>query len=122
MNVSADLFSHLDQTLPAEWSLNPEVTRHMFHLWGSPLVDLFAIWWNTKLPNLVSPLPDTSTLAVNSLCLPWQNLWPYVFPPHQLLTEVLTKLCQSNTELLVALVWPAKPWFPDLLELSIDHP
>ena len=50
MNVITDLLSHQDQILPTEWYLNPEIMRHLFLFWGSPLLDLFATRWNTKLP------------------------------------------------------------------------
>ena len=48
MNIIASLLSHQDQTLPTEWSLNSEVTKHMFRLWGSSQVDLFVTRWNAK--------------------------------------------------------------------------
>ena len=58
-------------------------------------------------------------LVVDALSLPWA----FAFPPLQLHTKVLTELCQSIAQLLlVSLAWPTQPWFPDLLELSIDHP
>ena len=50
MNVIADLLSCQDQNLPMEWSLNLQFTKQLFHLWGSPHVDLFAIRFNAKLP------------------------------------------------------------------------
>ena len=62
--------------------------KHQFLLWGSPQVDLFAIRWNAKLPTFVSPVPNPQALA---LSLSWQNLWAYTFPPHQLLSKVLTQ-------------------------------
>ena len=64
----------------------------MFHLWCSPHVDLFATRWNTKLPAFMSPVPDPQVLAMDALSLPWQDLWAYAFPPHQLLTKILIKL------------------------------
>ena len=88
MYVIADLLSRQDQTLSTEWSLNPEITRHLFLLWGSPHVDLFATRWNTKLPTFESLVPDPQAHA---------------FPPHQLFTKVLTKLCQS---MLNCSLWP----------------
>ena len=123
MNFIVDLLSRQDQTLPMEWSLNPVIVRCLFLLLGSPHEELFATRWNTKLPTFVSLVPAPLALAVDALSMSWQNLWDYAFPPYQLLTKVLTKLRQSNTQmLLVAPAWPAQPWFPDLLDLSVDHP
>ena len=122
MHVIANLLSRKDQTLPTEWSLNLETTRHLFLLWGSPQVDFFATRWNIKLLTFVSLVPDPQALMVDALSLSWQKLWAYTFPLHQLLTKVLTKLRQSNAQLLLmAPAWPAQPWFPDLLDLSVDH-
>ena len=93
----------------------------MFCLWGSPHVHLFATMWNAKLPTFVSPVPDPGTWQwMPSVFHGWKA---YAFPPHQLLTKVLHKLHQSNTALLlVAPAWPALPWFPNHLELSIKSP
>ena len=69
----------------------------------------------------MSSAPDS--LLLDILFLPWQILWAYAFPPHQLLTKILTKLRQSNSQqLLMVLVRPAQPWFLDHLNLSFDHP
>ena len=92
MNVIADLLSCQDHTLPTEWSLSQKITRQLFHLWGSPIMNLFATRWSTKLPTFVSPVPDPRVLAVDFLSMQWQNLYAYVFMPHQLLTKILTKL------------------------------
>ena len=74
MNIIANLLSCSDQTLPKEWSLNREVMRHMFCLWGSPHVDLFATRLNAKLPTFEFPMPDPQALAMKALSLPWQDL------------------------------------------------
>ena len=121
MNVITNLLSCQDQTLPMELDTQPG--DHLFLLWGSPHVDLFATRLNTKLPTFVSLVPDPQVLAVDALSLSWQNLWAYAFPLHQLLTKVLIYLPKSNTQLLLmAPAWPAQLWFQDLLDLSVNHP
>ena len=65
MIVIADLLTHQGQTLPMEWSINPEVTNHLFYLWGSPHVDLLATKWNANSSLCVSN-PDLQALAVDS--------------------------------------------------------
>ena len=94
MNVTANLLSHQDQTLPTEWSFNLEITSHLFPLRDSPHMDLFAT--SSQLLCLYSQIPG--------------HWWWTPFLSHQLLTKVLTKLCQSNAQLLlVALAWLALP-------------
>ena len=121
MNIVTDLLSRQDQTLHIEWSLNPEVMRYMFHLWGFPHVDLFATRLNAKLPTFVSSVADPQALAMDALCSMAEPVGVYL-PSHELLTKILTKLLQSNVELLVAPAWPAQPWCLDLLDMSINYP
>ena len=54
---------------------------------------LFSLWEETELQCwMLRPwrwMPS----------LPWQDLWVYACPPHQLLNKILTKLRQSNAQL-----------------------
>jgi hypothetical protein len=123
LNVIADLLSRENQVLPTEWSLHPRISETLFQRWGRPHVDLFATRFNNKLPVFVSPVPDPGALDTDALSMRWDNLWAYAYPPHQILTKVITKLREHRCEvILVAPAWPAQPWFPDLLQLSVEHP
>ena len=63
LNVIADKLSRLGQTIQTEWSLLPEVFQRLCKKWHRPQIDLFATRFNHKLPQFVSPVPDS--LAVN---------------------------------------------------------
>ena len=80
MNVLADILSRPSGT---EWSIHPSVFRALTLEWGIPLVDLFTIIWNHKLPLIVSPVPDPSAMAVDTLSMSWKTLWAYAYH-HQL--------------------------------------
>ena len=123
LNVIADGLSRRNQVQPTEWSLSPQIFKQISKLWKSPQVDLFATSLNTKLPTYVSPIPDPQAWAVDALNISWENLVAYAFPPTALLPKVVQKL-QSQTcrMILIALGWPTKPWFWDLVELSLDIP
>jgi hypothetical protein len=122
-NVLADALSRKDQICPSEWSLHPQVVKQIFTLWGTPHIDLFATSQNKKLPVYVSPLPDPHALDEDALSLSWEGMWAYAYPPTTILKKVVEKVTQVSCELiLVAPVWPAQPWFQDLLDLSVDHP
>ena len=74
--------------------------------------------------NLQKRMPHSWCLRTTSLWFP-SSTWSGVTCSFSLWkeAELLTKLHQFNAQLLlVALAWPTPPWFPDLLELSIDHP
>ena len=56
---------------PTEWSLLPEVFQQICNQWHLPQIDLFATRFNHKLPQFVSPVPDSLAVAVDALTLPW---------------------------------------------------
>ena len=123
LNVIADGLSRRNQIQSTEWSLSPQVFKQISKLWESPQVDLFATSLNKKLPTYVSPIPDPQAWAVDDLNIPWDNLVAYAFPPTALLPKVVQKL-QSQTcrIILIAPDWRTKPWFWDLVEMSLDIP
>jgi hypothetical protein len=122
-NVLADSLSRRDQICPSEWSLHPQVVRQIFHLWGTPLIDLFATSQNNKLPVYISPLPDPKALDEDALSRSWEGMWAYAYPPTTVLRVVMEKITQVNCELiLIAPAWPGQTWYQDLLDLSVDHP
>ena len=81
LNVIADELSRLGQTIQTEWSLLPEVFQQICNQWHRPQIDLFATRFNHKLPQFVSPVPDSLAVAVDALTLPWEDLDAYAFPP-----------------------------------------
>ena len=89
----------------------------------SPQVDLFATSLNTKLPLYVSPIPVPKAWAVDALNISWENLVVYAFPPTALLPKVVQKLQSQICRIIfIAPGWPTKPWFWDLVEMSLDIP
>jgi ribonuclease HI len=123
LNVVADRLSRRHQVINTEWSLSPQVVLQLWQLWGRPHVDLFATRDNAKLPTYVSPLPDEQAWKQDALSFPWTGLWAYAFPPFALMPIVLQKMREHPCELiLVAPRWPARTWYPDLLDFLVDFP
>lgn len=123
LNVLADSLSRNGQILKAEWSLNQAVADEVFHLWGSPHVDLFALKMNTKLDTYMSPMPETEAWKVDSLIQSWAGLYAYAYPPTSLIRSCLNKIQSDKAELiLIAPCWPNQEWFTDLMDLSIAIP
>ena len=123
LNVIADGLSSRNQIQSTEWSLSPQIFRQISKLWESPQVNLFATSLNTKLPLYISSIPDPQAWAVDALNIPWENLVAYAFPPTALLPKVVQKLqSQICRIILIAPGWPTKPWFWDLVEMSLDIP
>ena len=124
LNVIADKLSRLGQTIQTEWSLLPEVFQQLCNQWHRPQIDLFATRFNHKLPQFVSPVPDSLAIAVDALTLPWDDLDAYAFPPTAILGKVVEKLLDSPCKrlILIAPGWPNMPWFWDLVTMSQSDP
>ena len=124
LNVIADKLSRLGQTIQTEWSLLPEVFQRLCQKWHQPQIDLFATRFNHKLPQFVSPVPDSLAVAVDALTLQWEDLDAYAFPPTAILGKVVEKLVNSPCRrlILIAPGWPNMDWFWDLVNMSSQVP
>ena len=116
LNVIADKLSRLGRTIQTEWSLLPEVFQTLCQRWHQPQIDLFATRFNHKLPQFVSPVPDSLAVAV--------DLDAYAFPPTAILGKVVEKLVHSPCKrlILIAPGWPNMAWFWDLVNMSSQVP
>ena len=124
LNVIADKLSRLGQTIQTEWSLLTEVFQTLCQRWHRPQIDLFATRFNHKLPQFVSPVPDSLAVAVDALTLSWEDLDAYAFPPTAILGKVVEKLIHSPCKriILIAPGWPNMAWFWDLVNMSSQVP
>ena len=59
LNVIADKLPRLCQTIQTERSLLPEVFQQICNQWHLPQIDLIATRFNHKLPQFVSPVPES---------------------------------------------------------------
>ena len=71
-----------------------------------------------------SPFRDPLAAGTDAFLQCWDGLQAYAFPPWSILPKVLAKLRVSpGLELtLIAPYWPQRPWFADLLHLSLAPP
>ena len=123
LNVRADMLSRRHQRNQTEWSLAQTIAERLWKTWGRPHVDLFATAQNAKLPTYVSPLPDKQAWKQDALSFQWDGIWGYAFPPFPLVQAALQKVQNSRCEvILIAPLWPAQPWFPELLDLLTEPP
>ena len=116
LNVLADKASR-DGPISTEWSLDDLTFRDLCVAHGTPQVDLMATLENAKLCTFVSPCPDSQALAMDAFSCDW-NLWDsvYIFPPFQLLPEVVCRLASFRGKgFLVAPMWPSAQWFTPLV-------
>ena len=122
-NVLADALSRHHQLPHSEWSLNMTVYRSLCRLWPVQ-IDLFATSANRRCSIYFSPFRDPLSAGTDAFLQSWDGLQAYAFPPVAIIPRVLAKLRASRgTELtLVAPHWTQRPWFSDLLQLSLAPP
>ena len=120
LNVLVDSLSHPHQLPHTEWSLHPEVFRSLSRLWPVQ-IDLFATSANRQCSVFFSPFRDPLAAGTDAFLQCLDGLQAYAFPPWSILPKVLAKLRVSpGLELtLIAPYWPQRPWFADLLHLSL---
>ena len=121
--VLADALSCPHQLPSSEWSFNLEVFLSLRCRWPVQ-IDLFATSENRRCSIYFSPIRDPQSAGTDAFLQSWDGLQAYAFPPWSIIPRVLAKLRMSRgTELtLVAPYWPQRPWFPDLLQLSLAPP
>ena len=119
----ADALSRPHCVLHTEWTLAHHVLERVWSHFHKPMVDLFATRFNHRLATYVSPVPDPQAWAVDALSLSWEGLVAYAYPPAPILPKVLRKARDERPcLLLVAPLWPAQHWYPDLLALTSQRP
>lgn len=120
-NIRADWLSRT-QTDQGEWLLYPSLFQELLRF-GHPIVDLFAHLLNAQLLRFFSWLPCPGAEGCNALRSAWPPGLLYAFPPLPLISKVIRKILTENVELLlVALYWLRRPWYADLMNLSVESP
>ena len=122
-NTLADRMSRMDKPITTEWSLDQGIANRVFMIMGYPSIDLFATRLNNRLPLYVSPIPDQQALSIDALSMDWNRIHAYAFPPFHLIPAVINKVQSSQCKIiLIAPLWPDRPWFPELLRLLVSPP
>ena len=122
-NTLADRMSRIDKPISTEWSLNQEIANKIFQIMDFPSIDLFATRLNHRLPIYVSPIPDQKALSIDALSMDWNRIHAYAFPLFHLIPAVINKIRLSQCKIvLIAPLWPYRPWFSELLGLLVSPP
>ncbi|XP_028412214.1 uncharacterized protein LOC114535038 [Dendronephthya gigantea] len=123
LNTSADQESRVDRDA-ADWKLNPIIFATLNRLWGPLDIDLFATRLTNQLPRFVSWRPDPEAEATDAFSIDWSIVKGYAFPPFNLVGRCLSQVNSQKVHrlCLVTPVWETQPWYPVLLEMSVDFP
>ena len=100
-----------------------EVFRSLSRQWPV-MIDLFATSANHRCSIYFSPFRDPLSAGTDALLQSLDGLLAYAFPLWSILPQVLAKLRVSHQTLLtlIAPYWPQRPWFADLLQMSVAPP
>ena len=122
-NVVADTLSLPSQVVETEWTLHQEVFDSLRKRWPV-MVDLFVSSLNHLCSVYFVPILDPMAAETDVILQSWDYLQGYAFPPFAMLLQLLHKLRELKPAVitLIALFWPQREWFPDLLELLLEPP
>jgi len=103
-----------------EWFLTKSIFIKICKRFGTPTVDLFASRLNAQLPKFVLWRPEPRAWLVDAFSISWTFEFSFIFPPFNLMPQVLQKLRKDGgPAIVVAPLWQSQAWFPQLLELTV---
>jgi hypothetical protein len=112
-NVIADAFSRMEVT--GDYALSADVYMNAIRTMEvRPTIDLFAHSKNNKCPRYAALRGSLAGQAEvwDAFSIRWSNEIPYIFPPVQLIQNVLQKIQVERVTALVVLPhWPSQPWW-----------
>ena len=110
LNVAADWESR--QKNSSEWRLDTKIFQEICQKIGTPTADLYISWKR-----------DPKSSGTNAFSQNWLEMFPYAFPPFNLIGKTLAKAsCYHSNMIVVTPVWPSQTWYPLLLKMSIRRP
>ena len=119
-NQIADRLSRIERDY-SDKKLHPLIFNTIQERFGRVQLDLFA---TEQTLGYVSYRAEEKAWYVDAFSRPLpRGLLVYANPPFALIGRLLAKVRREKARLiLVAPVWPAQPWWPDLLEMTQGEP
>ena len=123
LNIIADRESR-EKADFSEWKLHPKVFQGLVQLTGKPIADLFASRINHQLPQYIAWRPDPLSQGTDEMLQDWSQDYLYAFPLFCLMSRILHRVGQERTPsmLLITPTWHTQPWYPSLLQISVEIP
>ena len=122
LNKEAD-FESRNVKDSSDWLLDSKVFKTMCEAPKvAPSVDLFASRACHQLTCYMSLKMDPEAIAIDALQQDWGAFTtPYAFPPFTMIGRTLQKLRNYKMDMiLIAPVWATSPWYPALLDLTVE--
>lgn len=107
-----------------DYRLDSEMFSWLDLMWGPHKIDLFASAENTHCHCFYSLFQCPGSRGVDALLQPWAA-WgnAFAFPPvtTSMLLQVVQKVREERANVTVVVpLWPAQPWFHELMLLAVD--
>ena len=107
----------------SDWKLDTRIFKQIIKIFGPCDIDLFASRLNCQILKFVSWRPDPDAIGTDAFLIPWSGFVGYAFPPFCLVGKTLSKIAKERgTVIMIAPIWQAQPWYPMLLQMSIQDP
>jgi hypothetical protein len=122
-NKAADTISRIKDNY-SDKMLHPDLFNSIVERFGRIQIDLLATEKTRQVPRYVSRRAEEKAWYVDVFSRPLpKGLRMYANPPFGLLGRFLAKVRREKAEvILVAPVWTAQPWWPDLQEMMTEPP
>jgi hypothetical protein len=122
LNGEADRLSRA-KVDTSDWMLDKMVFSQLNLRLGPLQIDLFASRINHQLPQYAAWRPDPNAVFIDAFTQSWSATYAYAFPPFSMIGRCLQKVETDQASLvLIAPVWPAQPWYSQILRLLCNQP
>ena len=105
-----------------EWMLDRNIFDKLCKRYFVPDLDLFATRINAQLDAFVSWKPDPDVCHTKAFTISWSRGLSYAFPPFSIIGNMLQKMQDRATLLIILPLWPTQVWFPKALQLLVEDP
>ena len=123
LNVQADWESRNARDL-LDWKPHQSMFFSKIKHFGYATVDLFASRLCYQSPQYEAWKPDPNSLQQMQCNSVGTKCFHTLYPPFSLISRILKKVRQEKVEqiIIVKLTWQTQPWYPVLLEISMQCP
>ena len=120
LNVVSDKESRNKIYKETEWTLHQDSFNYVNDKLGPFDLDLFASRLNNKMHPYVSWKSDPGSYFCNAFLLDWDTIFPYCFPPFNLIIRVLQKVMQDKAKICIIVPrWTTQQFWPVLQKLLV---
>jgi len=117
-NVQSDRLSRMTPSRN-EWRLSDDAYETICDAFGTPTIDWFASLASHRCRRYCSRLPDPRATLIDAFRHSWTGEFGLFVPPINLIDKVVQRMALQGAEgVVVAPLWPSRPFFGALMQAS----